>query len=806
MLLRILKMIGVGDDILARLDQAVLAFQRPGLLWVGLTLLVPAGWFIIRRQRRNLATASPALRTALDLTRLAVLTILVLVLAGPYLRIDFAIEKRPVVALVFDRSESMQLPAGPFPASGEADALARAAFAQQPAGSIESVSTKAEKRTALERMTRAKLAQAVVSASRKEFLDPMSRRFEIRAYSFARQPAPLAVENAGLELAAPGAADAGATHLGDAIGKVLDDAAGRTVAGILVFSDGQNTGGRSPAEAAQAAARAGAPVFAVPTGSQARARDVVVADVFTSGLVFVGDTARVSITVASQGFDTRAVKVELRDGSTLLDSKNLILHDAEEQRVELTFPAKEVGTKYLTVAIPPQPEEPEQLRSNNTEVAFVRVSDEKLRVLLIDGLPRWDFRFLKNAMRRDHGLGGKTSRDEPVVALEAEVGRRPAEAQAKSLPRSVQELAAYHTVILGDASPRLIDGTFATALAEAVREHGVGLMVAAGPRFTPHALDAHLQELLPVRLQSSAGGLDAPVYKPFQLELSPDGAVHEVMRLYDDPGRNQTAWGQMPPYYWCAAVERPAPAATVLAWNPSSVGRFGKLPLLAYHYAGRGRVFFVGTDSTWLWRRNVGDRFFYKFWGQAIRFVARRDQQGATKSWIEARPIRAQPGEEAEIELMAIGPAGQPRTEPTLPLQVQRAGQAAETIALAADPATKGRYTGKHTVKEPGEYRVSYQPGGSAPPVEALIRVAAASAELRNPNVNRPALESLATATLGKLVELSDLPTIPPLLKGEARLEEVHREASLWDNGLILILVMFIYSLDVALRRLAGLS
>jgi hypothetical protein len=40
----------------------------------------------------------------------------------------------------------------------------------------------------------------------------------------------------------------------------------------------------------------------------------------------------------------------------------------------------------------------------------------------------------------------------------------------------------------------------------------------------------------------------------------------------------------------------------------------------------------VGTDSTWLWRRNVGDRFFYRFWGQAVRFVARRDEQTGSKS------------------------------------------------------------------------------------------------------------------------------------------------------------------------------
>ena len=64
------------------------------------------------------------------------------------------------------------------------------------------------------------------------------------------------------------------------------------------------------------------------------------------------------------------------------------------------MPQPDADTPALTVTIPPLPEEPESLRSNNTDVAFVRVSDEKLKVLLIDGLPRWDFRFLKNAMRR----------------------------------------------------------------------------------------------------------------------------------------------------------------------------------------------------------------------------------------------------------------------------------------------------------------------------------------------------------------------------------------------------------------------
>jgi len=361
-------------------------------------------------------------------------------------------------------------------------------------------------------------------------------------------------------------------------------------------------------------------------------------------------------------------------------------------------------------------------------------------------------------------------------------------------------------VILGDASPQLLDSRFVALLVEAVREHGLGLIVASGPRFMPHGLDEKFRELLPVRVRANSAGIDAPVYKPFQLELSPDGAVHEVMRLYDEPGRNQAAWAQMPPFFWCAAVERAAPAASVLAWNPSVEGRYGRLPVVAHHYAGRGTVLFLATDSTWLWRQNVGDRFFYKFWGQAVRFVSRRDKNDQKKSWIEVRPLRAQPGEEAQVELMAIAPGGEPRAERVLPVIVTGGGGTPAPLELTADPATKGRYTGKFTLKETGEYRLAYDPGGGEPPVEARLQVRIAPEELRHPNVNRPALEQLAGGTGGRLVELYDLAQIPPTLKGEATLTQVHREASLWDNWLILVGVMSLYSFDVALRRLAGLS
>ncbi|MGH7221992.1 MAG: hypothetical protein ACRELF_02060, partial [Gemmataceae bacterium] len=184
------------------------------------------------------------------------------------------------------------------------------------------------------------------------------------------------------------------------------------------------------------------------------------------------------MTVESHGFDKRPVKVELKDGDKLLDSKDLMLSGTEQQQIEPTFKATEPGARYLTVHIAPQPEEAEELKPNNTDTAFVRVSEEKIKVLFVEGLPRWDFRFLKNALRRDHGVGGRTAK-EVDIRLEAEWRRHSADERAKALPRTLDQLAEYQVVILGDVSPKMLDAGFLDRLDKAVRERGVGPSVEA---------------------------------------------------------------------------------------------------------------------------------------------------------------------------------------------------------------------------------------------------------------------------------------------------------------------------------------
>jgi len=101
---------------------------------------------------------------------------------------------------------------------------------------------------------------------------------------------------------------------------------------------------------------------------------------------------------------------------------------------------------------------------------------------------------------------------------------------------------------------------------------------------------------------------------------------------------------------------------------------------------------------------------------------------------------------------------------------------------------------------------VVFDPGDTTAPADCALTVLPASDELRFPNVDRAALAMLASVSGGQLVELPDIGKITGQLKGERKLVPVRQEASLWDNWLMAVLLVVVYSVDVGLRRLRGLS
>lgn len=753
----LLRQANVSGNLREQRSALLWTWQEPWVLFVGSVFVVVASVLLFRWQRRRLPHASRRLLIALTACRTFVLLIFVMILAGPMVRLQAEHTVKPAVVFLLDESTSMNLPAPPY----------------------------ASRRQLLEHELQ-RLAALEFPA--------LSERFELTLIAFAQDQRKLA-EHRSITLEPRVARSA----IGDALHRVLSERNGQPLAGVVLLSDGENTAGRSLHEVESAYRGAKVPIFCVPVGPDQATNDVALREASGSGHVTLGDRARVGVVIASHGYDQQLATVRVRDGERVLDTKELVLRGSEQQLVELQFSADTPGKRWLVVEVLPLKDEAST--TNNADVLTLDVREDKRKVLYIEGVPRWDFRFLKNAMRRDSGLMGRVA-PQPDVLIETEWRRLPAAEQAKALPNTREELAAYHTVILGDVSPKLLSKNFVLLLEQAIRENGLGVVVQVGPQAMPHAFGEELHTLLPVFLDSGVAGRRATPSKPYTIELTTEGYTHEALQLFEQAERNRAAWSEMLPFQWSAATIRPKAGATVLAVNPAIRNTYGPCPLIAWHTVGRGRVLFIGTDSTWLWRQNVGDRFFDKVWGQAIRFVARSDEQASKKSQLAITPQRLNPGTMTSVEVLARHD-GKPLTTPTLSLDVD--GPENTTLELQANNKQPGLYIGNYPFPQAGDYRLRQTDSQ----LDVAIPVLANAEEERQLNVNRTALKSLADRTDGQLLELDDpswFSQVRDRLHGEAIRTQRLYEASVWDNWLVVALLVCIYCLEIGIRRWAGLS
>ena len=801
-----LRLIGIGDQITSHVDAVHWGWTRPGWLWLLAPVAVVAV-FIVWLQRRNMQHIAPLSRHILSVCRIAVLILLVVVLAGPCVMLTQEEQKKPILAVVVDESQSMTLPLGQLEDERllRLAAVARLSEPDDQADAAPRLTPDLRKR--MNSMSRLELVDGALERRWSDLFAPLAERFDLRSYRVAGQVRQV---DKAYEFEPPADLDRSATALGLAIDQVLDDAAGNAFAGLVILSDGRSTAGAEPLDVIrQRALPVGAdskppcPVFAVPVGAAEPLPDVALLGAVAPAQVAVGDSVSIVATVDSTGFDGQEAAVTLSEGDEPIDTATVTLNGSRRQRVELAFTARQTSraTRVLTVRADPLPGE--DVTQNNEQTVVVDVGAERLKLLYLEGAPRWDFCFLDHALRADHGL-------DVTLVMESQLAAGADELPVMArLPEAPAGFAEYDTIILGDITPALLPPRWSESLARAVEDEGVGLIVQAGPMAMPHRfMGSPLARLLPFNVRPVApdapigfAGATAEAFAPFRMAVAATGAIHPAFRLYDSATKNRRLWSRMPTFFWAADAGQPRPGATVLATFESPQN---SRPLIAEQFAGRGRVLLMGIDSTFLWRRNIGSHLFYRFWGQAIRHVARRPEREPNKSWLDVYPSRIEPGESVAIELYAIGADGKPLEVQSMTLAAA-VGSEAETVRLDRVRGQTGLFRGSWTCESGDAVQLEFV-DALGHTVSAAVQVAASGQEMLEPIVDRDALDEMARASGGSMIELDAIEKLPAMLEGEPVVEQRNESEEVWDNWLTLVLLVSIYCIDVGVRRLQGLT
>ncbi len=680
--------------------------------------------------------------------RLLIITALTFTLMRPEIIREIARTETPVIAVLLDASGSMNtrdIPAG-------TNVLTRAEWLEQ---------------------------------RRKEsFWKPLELNARVAVEDFSTPPATNSATIEGTDIAA-----------------ALQAAARRhqNLKAVLLLSDGDANLGSPPLGAATHMRDRGVPVFTIAVGREVPLPDLILETGAVPSYGLTGE--QIAIPFKVQSHLPRDVKTTL----TIDDG-------VEKTRKPITVPAggtvqdavawlpNRVGEYTLRLDLPV--EQDESLPENNTREVRIAVRSETLKVLVIDSLPRWEYRYLRNALERDPGVEMHCLLFHPGMAPGG--GRH----YLPSFPGSKDMLSRYDVVFLGDVG--VGEGELKTADVEMlkglVEQQSSGLVFLPGSRGRQLSLlQTPLKDLLPVEFDTARPegvGLE----NESALMLSSVGKGHLLTRFDADEERNASIWKNLPGFYWSAAVEKSRPGSEVLAVHSSLRNTWGRVPLLVTRTAGSGKVLFMGTDSAWRWRRGVEDKYHYRFWSQVVRWMAHQrhlaDRQGIRLAFSPEVPNL---GDRVFLQATVLDAAGLPVERGPVTGMVRTPSGRTERLDFAPVEGGWGVFKSQFVPTETGDNMVSVTAPQHGRELETVLHVSRPVLEKIGQPAQVRTLREIATITRGAsggmedverlMREISLLPEPKPM---EQRLR---LWADPWWAGLVLLLLTAYW----VARKLAGL-
>ncbi|MDA1007630.1 MAG: hypothetical protein O2800_01310 [Planctomycetota bacterium] len=594
-----------------------------------------------------------------------------------------------------------------------------------------------------------------------------------------------------------------ATDIGGALEEVLRRTGGRPVGGIVLLSDGRSES-IVPRRVIRDLTQRGIPVVVVPLGSATVSTDFEVVDVDFPTRAFVRDKVPIRVTVRARGAaPATPITVSITNESDgamrdeILIQPHAWVDGAADALVVVS--SDDATEQHFVVRIGTGVDD--LVVENNSRAITMSFLDEPLRVLYLEGYPRWEYRYIKNMLIREELV------ESSVMLISADLDfAQEGNTPLARMPQGDDEFHEFDLFIIGDVPGSFLSPTQLDSIQRAVADRGAGLLWIGGERWTPSSWrGTALEKLLPVRsteLRAETGSWSVePTHAAKRLGL---------LRISDDGG-------------WPESLTHPATRWARLGWRQlltqdnlqgavevlaESVPIQGGTPtaLITLMRFGAGEVIYVASDETWRWRHGIGETLQERFWLQLIRHLARSSM--STRGMIaeiEIDPTPATVGEVCFVRLqLREGKVDQLGAE-VIPVTILSPTGERSGLNLARQGST-GLFTGSFTPTKDGKWTIRTDDDRLGAIIEGSVNAERVDEELLNPATNHPLLAELAQATGGAVVAPMNVAVIPTLLPDRSLSNEVVTTHPLWHNAFVLSLMVICLAAEWIGRKVVRLA
>ena len=516
-------------------------------------------------------------------------------------------------------------------------------------------------------LTRAEMVRMLVAAGGdSSFLSKAARKYEVDVFRFGAGLLRDESIQEEKELDDKERMFRSVTDLTKALELAIKEVPAEEISSIIVFTDGRHNGDAGVESIARKLGGYGIQVSAVVVGGTVKPFDLSIAAADSPESVFLGDKVRFTVRVAATHANGRKAKLHFLDADGQLDEREFTVEgDDWSKEFKFTDVPKEQGVYSYRLKVTNL--EGELFAENNERQLDVAVSDDRTNVLLVDGRPRWEYRYLRNLFYgRDKSVHlqdwlvhpDSIAGVQPKLLEYASAARPFGQSEAGGWPIQDNDWRQFDVIIIGDIGEDVLTDDVVEKLRYNVEDRGTLLVLISGSEYMPYAIrNQKLRDLMPIEYDpDGASHRDAPE-ESFAFQLAAAGRGHVVMNQSSSPSENEDIWNEIPDFHWRLPIKGVKAGADVLAYaNPKKGdgsadadagamaqsiaatieedpeaalkrleemrGEQSRNALVVAAARGKGKVLMLTTDSMWRLRSKSGDQLHHRFWGQVMRWGA----------------------------------------------------------------------------------------------------------------------------------------------------------------------------------------
>lgn len=715
-------------------------------------------------------------RWVLGALRVSALLVLIACLFRPMLLLSAAVPQRNYVGVLVDDSRSMRI--------ADRDGKARNEWVEHAFGGPDSALLKA-----------------------------LRQRFIVRLFRFSSDAQ--RVDNvSGLTF------NARETHLASAIEQARQELEGVPLSGLVVLSDGADNS-RAPIGDELLSLRAkSVPIFTVGLGAEHFDKDIEIRRVEASHSVLKGGTLVADLMIRQRGYAGAKVPLDVEDAGRIVSRDSIELPpDGDVAPVRVTVVARDPGPRLLTFRIPVQPGE--QVSQNNEQQALVDVRDGREKILYVEGVPRYETRYVRAAVAADSNI--------QLVVLQRTAENKflrlnvdSSDELVSGFPKTRAELFQYRAIILGTIEASFFTHDQLAMLADFVSVRGGGLLFLGGRKSFGEGgyAGTPLADVMPVVVTGDAVPDSMTFFADLKVALTPAGESHAVAQIAATPSASIQRWKSLPSVTTVNRIRDVKPGAVVLvsgsvpsggrAEAPSGEVRNYQQPVLVYQRFGRGMAVALTVQDDWQWQMDpttpVDDQTFSRFWRQMTRWLT-SDVPGRVVVSLPTDQVN--PKNPIAMRTSAVDSLYLPRNDAKVVAHITSDSGVARDLPFDWAIDRDGEYRGTFTPDQPGIDTIQVTatlPSGAKASDTSYVRVADLNTEYFDAEMRAPLLQRIANETGGRFYTPKSASTLPEDVAMSKHGVTVVNQMDLWDMPATFLLLVALVTAEWTYRKARGLA